>query len=232
MNKISTIILLTISLTGSAQHILGKWYMVNRSGLTEFKITKDSLVSRSMFPNLTPKGGREASPYDTIVTLDSKALIISRANGDTSKYTAMVIFDITNDLFQMAWNASDTAMGDIHSLIEFHKAESEPLFGYYIYNEKLLSRLNQMKDLRTMTLQDFKQYAEVYVNKIESTNSAFEQYNAGYAAVTYHFQLITQALFDSGFNPIQNNSAVVGVYKKYYDNPEVKNIMQKGLPKD
>ncbi len=232
MNKISTIIFLTISLTGSAQHMLGKWYMVNRSGLIEFEITKDSLLSRSLFPDLTPKGGREASPYETIVTLGTKALIISRANGDTTKYTAMVIFDISNDLFKMAWNASDTVLSDIHALIEFHKADNKQLFGYYIYNERFLSRLNQMKDLRTMTLQDFKHYAEVYINKIESTNSASEKFNEGYAAVTYHFQLITQALFDSGFNPIQNNSAVVAVYKKYYDHPEVKDLMQKGMPKD
>jgi hypothetical protein len=76
MKGLLTILLLTISINGLTQDILGKWYMINRSGLIEFKITKDSLLSRGLFSDLRPKGREgEAKSYKSIVTLDNKVLL-------------------------------------------------------------------------------------------------------------------------------------------------------------
>jgi hypothetical protein len=224
------------SITARAQTILGKWYMVTRNGLTEFNITDDSLISRQLYPDLRPMSARKENDilaFRRIATLNDRSLIIYRNKLDTTIYTAMTMFDVKKDqVMKLAWNSPDTALTDMDTLVMAHKASKKKLFGYTIYNEKQLPKIKQMKSINAMTLADFKKYANLYASKVLATWPAFEKkYNIGSAYMIYNYQLITQSIFETGFNPLVTSTELETVYKKYFNNPEVRKILEKTKPK-
>lgn len=216
-----------LALKGFAQSLEGKWYMINRSGLIEMNITKDSLSRRELNLKFLPKTGHEridAYPIK-IVKLADKILMISKSNGDSSKYSTTVVIDYQGKKgFKMVWNGLDTSMREIDELIYLNKKDNRKLYGYSVFSEYYIDSLKQLKSIDSMTVEEFRRYAEIYVGKINLTRNEFAKYNTGYASATYNFQLITQSLFDLGFNPIQNTTTVDAIYKKYMKDPEVVSI--------
>jgi hypothetical protein len=230
------VLFVLISVTTHAQTILGKWYMVTRNGLTEFHITDDSLVSRQLYPDMRPMSARKEKDilaFRKIATLNDRALIIYRNKLDTTIYTAMTMFDIKKDqVMKLAWNSLDTTLTDMDTLVMAHKASKKKLFGYTIYNEKQLPKIKQMKSINAMTMADFKKYANLYANKVLATWPTFEKkYNIGSAYMIYNYQLITQSIFETGFNPLVTSTELETVYKKYFNDPEVRKILEKTKPK-
>lgn len=209
--------------------------MVTRNGLTEFEITDDSLISRQLYPDMRPmsaKKEKDIFPFRKIAVLNDRTLIITRNKLDTTIYSAMTMFDIKKDQsMKLAWNGLDTTLNDPDTLVLAHKASKRKLFGYTIYNEKHLPKIKQMKSINAMTLADFKKYANLYASKVVGSWPMFNtKYNVGSAYMTYNYQLITQSLFESGFNPIATSTELETVYKKYFNDPEVRKILEKTKP--
>jgi len=208
--------------------------MVNRSGLIEFSITKDSIKNRQLFSDFTPKGKPgQSNGYIKTVKLNDRILVISKSQRDTTKFSAMTLINLTDKkYFQMAWNIQDTLTNDIETLIQIHKNDRRQLFGYYVFSEHYVDSLKRMKSIDSLSLADFKKYLTVYLDKIKLTEKDAEKYNTGYlSGFTYNFQLISQSLYDIGFNPLQNTMTIDPVYKKYYEDPEVKNILDNAKQK-
>ena len=115
----------------------------------------------------------------------------------------------------------------MEALIQKHKQDDRKLFGYYVFFESYMDTLQQMKSVDSLTLSDFKKYFRLYNKKITLTEKDSDIYNTGYLTVfSYNFQLISQSLYESGFNPLQTVSTIEPLYKKYKDNPEVQIMMQ------
>jgi hypothetical protein len=76
-----------------------------------------------------------------------------------------------------------------------------------------------------MNLAGFKKYITVYAGKLKASHKEFYKYDNGYGSSYYNFHLITQSLFETGFNPIQSVTRIEEIYKKYYDHSEVKAIL-------
>ena len=236
MKPILLALLIVSSITAYSQTIIGKWYMVTRNGLTEFDITDDSLISRQLYPDMRPMSARKEKDvlaFRRIAPLNDRTLIINRNKLDTTLYTAMTMFDIKKDQsMKLAWNGLDTALNDVDTLILAHKASKKKLFGYTIYNEKHLPKIKQMKSINVMTLTEFKKYANVYAGKVLASWPTFDKkYNIGNAYMIYNYQLITQSLFEAGFNPLVTSAELETVYKKYFNDPEVRKILEKTKPK-
>lgn len=201
--------------------------MTGRSGVFEMSISQDSIKSQQLFGDFTSKGKKvEASAYLKIVKLSDRILIICHDRKDPAKFSAMTLINFSDKkYFQMVWNGHDTSVNSIETLIELNKNDHQQLFGYYFFNEQYVGPLKKMKPIDAMTLPDFKAFARVYVDKIKLTGKEFDKVNIGYVSVVYNFQLITQALYDIGYNPLQDMSAVEPIYKKYAEDPEVKKIL-------
>lgn len=231
---LTAIILLSTFQFCFAQDIIGKWYMVNRSGLIEFSITKDSIKTQQLFSDFTPKDQPgQSDKYIKTVRLSDRILVISKSKEDTTKFAAMTFINlIDKKYFQLAWNIRDTSTNDIETLIQIHKNDNRQLFGYYAFSENYTTILKQMKPISSISLEEFKKYLTVYIDKIKLTEKDAEIYNTAYlSGFTYNFQLISQSLYDIGFNPLQNTSTTDPVYKKYYKNPEVKKIIEDATQK-
>lgn len=201
--------------------------MVNRSGVIEMTISQDSITNRKLFTDLSPKDNRvESNQIIQTIQLKDRILLISRAKNDSTKFTAMTVINYSSKKhFQLTWNGLDTVANTIESLIEINSNDNRQLYGYYVFSDEFIDTLRKMKPIQEMTLNDFKKYSRVYVDKVKMTRKEFEKYNIGYGAATYNFQLITQSLYDIGFSPLQNTMTIEPVYEKYFDDPEIQAIM-------
>ncbi len=219
-----------------SQELLGTWYMVSRSGLIEFSITQDSIKTRDLFTDFSPKDKPvfspknkpvEASSYLKKVKLNDRVLLIRKSHKDSIKFSAWTVINlIDKKYFQLAWNIPDTSTNDIETLIQLHTNDNRPLFGYYLFSEHFIDSLKQMKSIDSLSLVDFKQYLSVYFDKFKHTLNDAVKYNTAYLSeYTYNFQLISQSLYDMGFNPLQNTKTMEVIYKKYIGDPEIKKMM-------
>lgn len=227
--KIITSVTLFIGIpaTTLSQGLNGKWYMVNRSGLLEMNFSEDSITHRKYFTDLTPENdGVSSLQLIKTVHLDDRILLILRSEGDTTSYSSMTLINFSeNRCFQMAWNAPDATSNSIDSLIEINANDHRKLFGYNFFSEHYLDSLNSMKNMGEMPLPDFRKFTRQFVDRIKMTRTEFEKINAGYAAIVYDFQLLTQSLYAIGYNPLQNSGTVEPLMKKYFNDPEVQSIV-------
>ena len=230
MRKLITIIiLLTITPTCFSQDLIGKWYMVNRSGLIEMLITKDSISTRKIFSDFKPKDERKES-LSLVKTekLNDRILLIYKTKKDTLKFSAIILINYSeNKHFQQTWNGLDTITDKIETLIELNKSLDKKLFGYNFYSEKYINTLKKLKPIEDMSLNDFKSYFKLYLSKIKETESEFIKEPINYmGGVSHNFQIISQSFFESQYNPIQNTRTVNPVFEKYYKEPEIKNLIE------
>ena len=85
-----------------------------------------------------------------------------------------------------------------------------------------------MKAIDSLSLADFKRYYKIYEAKINMTKKESDTYNTGYLTIfSFNYQLISQSLYEIGFNPLQSVDDVDQLYKKYYKDPEVKEMIDK-----
>lgn len=232
--QITLFILLTITQTSFSQDVIGKWYMVNRSGLIEMIITKDSISTQKIFADFKSKGDKKESvSLAKIEKLNDRILLICRTKKDNSKFSAITVFNYSEkEHFQQAWNAPDTITDNISALIELNKKSNKKLFGYNCYSEKYMDALKKLKPIEDMPINDAKSYFTLYINKIKETEAEFAKEPVSYMGGTSHnFQIITQALFEIGYNPIQNSRTVSPLFEKYYKEPEIKKLIEEAIQK-
>jgi hypothetical protein len=233
MNKVSIIWFFTAvtsitDLFSQNNSVLGKWYMVNRSGLIEMNITSDSIKTRELFTDFRPKGKPEkAQSIDKIATYGDKTFIVTRKITDSTKFSVMTIIDFQLDkYFKVAWNTLDTSINNIEKLIELHKGDNRQLLGFYSYSENYLDTLKNLNPIENMSVNDFKKYLTIYLQKLKNDEKTIEKYNLGYSAASYNFQTITASLYELRYNPLQNIRTVDKIYKQFYDDPDIKKLLE------
>ncbi|MBD2716656.1 hypothetical protein KBK19_16550 [Microvirga sp. STR05] len=202
-----------------AQGVRGTWYLIHRSGLVQFTIGADSLLSKRLFPDFSPKQEPPtANGYEQIVSVADRQLIISRSRKEPAAYAAVALFEVVPGRhFKMAWNAPDTTAASAAALVQLHAQDRRPLFGYYYFHHDYIDALRKMKAPETMTKPDFDAFLTQYANRLKESAETFRKYNYGYVAATYNFELLVQALFEQGYNPLQNVRTMETLFKRFYD---------------
>ena len=203
--------------------------MVIKNGLIELDFSNDSLFTNQLTTDFVLKEGskEQKSKYRKEI-LNYKILLILKRKQDTGKFSGISILNFENGKwFQLAWNSIDTMTLKIDEMLEIHEFENKKLYGYYFFSEEYITTLLAGKSIEKMTLESFKNYAIEYVNLCNETNEEFEKINIGYISSPHYFQISTQALLKTGYNPIQNFKTINTLYEKYYNIPEVQEIFNK-----
>lgn len=212
----------------SAQNLAGKWYLINRGSLIEMNISKDKITTRQLSIDFKVKNTPpQVDTIYTILKLTDRILLVIDSKTGSGEFAANTLIDLQpKRSFQLVWNSLDTTTSSIEELQVANTNDKRKLFGYYFFNTAGIAYLKKLKALSTMTLGDFKKYAATYVKNLNATIGEFEKYNAGYAAVTYNFQLIVESLVQVGYNPLVEMKILDNIYKRYGADPEVKKILQ------
>ncbi|NMH27822.1 hypothetical protein [Flavobacterium silvaticum] len=227
MKTITVVFFVLICISTSAQSLNGKWFMINRSGLIEFTISNDSAKSCKLTPELVQKPQSEQKyAIEKIVALSDRTLVIRKPEKKPELFSASVIIDINQPkYFQTAWNVRDTTFANIDELVAFHKKDIRKLFGYYAFSEDYLRKVQQLKQLPDMTLEEFRQFIITYKEKLQAVSADAEKYASYLSGFSLNMQIISQSLLDIGFNPIQNSGSVDIIFEKYMDDPSLQDLI-------
>ena len=222
------LILLLGASCNSGKGLAGTWYTQNHSGFIEITLTNDSILRRTMLLDFTPKPRREEStPYLKCVALKDRTLVITKARKDPEKYVAMVFFTNSNGIMQATWNVPDTGTNTMDEIIELNKKEHGKLYGFNCYTRGQIDSLQKLKPVQSMSLTDFRRWVVRYTNKIKETKAETDKHLTGYmAAWVDSWQLMTQSLLETGYNPFIYAEDMDSVGKKYDSDPEVKQLFE------
>lgn len=125
-------------------------------------------------------------------------------------------------------NSIDT-IANLETIIRLNENDERPLIGFHWYSKEELVSLEKKKPIENMTLNEFKSFQKALFKKIKIALPEFlkSSFNGVYGMnSSFNFQMVLQTLLREGFNPIQNSKTIDALFKKYLENPEIKELME------
>lgn len=207
--------------------LVGDWYFINRNGIIQTSITKDSIISRQLFFDLYPKDSpADKYKYEKIAYKKNRVYVISKSKkGNELVHASTLLNFVPGKSFHMAWNGNDTAVKGSKTLIRTLEKDTALKFGYVFYSKSEIERIQKLKEVESMSKEEFAEYCRLFVNLHNKTISEFDKYDHGYAGITYIFQITAQSLLLAGYNPIESEGKLEKIYIKYASDPELKEIL-------
>ena len=213
------------------EDIQGIYYMINKSGFVEFTITNDSIFNRKLFPNFSHKRNKKTSrSIEKHVGLDDRVLLLSKSKKSDNQYTPIMTLARVNDKkhIKYVFNSIDTT-ANLETIIKLNKNDKRTLLGFNLYSKEQIQSFQRMKPIESMSLNEFKHYLKVLFGKMKLSVPEFSKssLNGVYGmSSSFHFQMLTQTFLETGFNPVQNSKTTDVLFKKYFGNPEIKELME------
>lgn len=231
MRKIGWVLgLLLLGHVGWGQSLAGAWYHIYQDGLIEMAIDRDSIRIRRAYMDFTRRDqSTAASPIDRTVPMDDRQLLVIRQGIDTTLYSALTLFDfVPGKQFREAWNALDTMANSPFTLVQLHEQDRRKLFGHVYFSARYIDALKRLRPIDEMTKPEFDRFFAVYAGKIRQATRELEAYDPdfGYNFAlqldAYNFSLTTEALYEQGFNPLQDEAARQALYLRFYSEKQVR----------
>ena len=220
MKGLSAILLsLTMIITGAnSQDILGKWYGIGENHLAEFIIDKDS-IKIQMLDSRQSKTGYERvniKHFGIFDIGDKKVVVVGdKANKEDPHYLAMTFFNVQEyQSIELAANGQVKPAKTIKELTDAIDKSTVKLFGNVFYSEKKIQEFEKLKDLETMSLDDFRIYLKTFIEKRDK-NSFMEQLMTG----TFRDQIVNKTLVELGYNPVFRKDWENRFFEKYLFGP-------------
>ena len=200
------------------QSVDGKWYLINKSGYSEFTITKDSIINKKVSIYFEEKyKSKMASKIYKKVYLNDRILLIGEKQKPDKYYTLATLVPSKNkNSLKYIWNGIDT-IASIKTLININKNDNRKLLGYDLYNKEYLEVLKKKKSIETMTKENFEEYLSLFSKNIKYAMPIFVKNTKGYygAASSFNFQICLQTLLELGYNPVQDSNTIDAMFLKF-----------------
>lgn len=235
MKNILHIILLSSFLmncqTQKTENLAGEFYMINKSGFSEFSITNDSIFNRKLFPNFTYKRSkRRGNYYEKQIHVNHKVLFLIQSDKKDESYTSLMTYAPHKNKKHIKWviNTIDTT-ANLETIIRITKNDKRPHVGFNLYSKEQIDSLKLMKPIDDMTLNEFKGFQIALFEKMKVAFPEFlkSSLNGVYGmSSSFNFQMVLQTLLEQGFSPVQTSTSSETLYKKYFDDPEIKELME------
>jgi hypothetical protein len=230
MNKISAILLiLTMTITeAKSQEILDKWYGIGENNLAEFIVDKDSIKVQMLDSRQSNTGHERGNiKHFGIYDVGDKTIIVvaDKSNKEEQQYLAMTFFNVReNQSIELAANGQTKPTKTIKELIDAIGKDETKLFGNVFYSEEKIKEFERLKDLETMSLDEFKRYLKKFIEK-RDRNSFMEQLMTG----TFRDQIINKTLIELGYNPMFRKGWENRFFEKYLSDKDVGEIYREKL---
>ena len=233
MKKLLLFILSIYSLNCSsqtAQDVNGKWYLINKSGFSEFTITKDSLINQKVFQNFSKKSHYKRSFKITKkIFLHDRILLVGNNPKKAKEYYTLMTLGIpkNQNYLKYIWNGIDS-ISSIKTLKQINQNDNRTLLGYNLYTKEYLETLKAKKPIENMTIEDFKEYLMTYSENLKIVTTEYKKNIKGYysEASSFNFQINLQTLLELGYNPIQDSKAMNSMFLKFMEHEEIKQFMK------
>lgn len=229
------LILISLSLSycfsQNEQNIVGKWYMINKSGFVEFTISNDSLFNEKLFPDFSSKStGKRAAGIVERVNLKDRILLLGENPKNTSEfYTLMTLAPSEKgNSLKYIWNGIDS-ISTIKTITKLNQDDDRQLLSFDLYSKEYLDTFNKKKSIDKMTLSDFKKYLEIYFSNLKVASAEYKKNIKAYygEASSFNFQISISSLLEMNYNPIQTSKSINSLFAMYIEKNEVKELIKK-----
>lgn len=228
MRKSFVLVLILIMTTtlANSQDILGKWYAISESHLIELVIDEDFIKVQVLHSRDSNIGfERDEKRLYGIHDMGDKKIAVVGDNGGASEqlYYPMVIFNIQKkSSLEIATKSKIDPSKTINELIDAIAKDSTELLGNVFYHEEKIKELENLKDLDSMPLIDFRLY---FKNFIEQRNKF--AYLEDHLADAFHDHIVNRILIELGYNPLFRNDWENRFLEKYILDEEIQKIYEK-----
>jgi len=235
MKNIAYLIIVSLLLTTcQAQEpdsFLGTYYMINKSGFVEWTITKDSVFNQKLFPDFSKKRTKKTSFYiEKQIHLEDRILLVNKDDKNEALYKTQMTLGLEEKEkhIKFVLNAIDTT-SNLKTIIKLNEEDTNLLLGFNLYTREQIDAFASMRPIESMTISEFKNYLKALFEKMKLATSEFSKsnYNGVYGmSSSFNFQMVCQVLSEIGFSPVQNSKTTDALFKKYMENPEIKELLK------
>ncbi|MDO7873842.1 hypothetical protein Q5H93_03790 [Hymenobacter sp. ASUV-10] len=209
--------LLALARTGTAQQLVGAWYCPTRGGLLEVAI--DQLTIRGRLVTTDFRVIEESPPVFPVrrtLSFGSREMLLLQHTPDTVHFSALIAFDIVpGKAFRRAWNVPDTLRNTTLQLLAPYVATGGQLWGPRFYSARYLEKLQRLRPLESMTKQEFAQYFSAYTANYLRQAPVFDGQHYRYSLANYNFDMLTETLYEGGFNPLQTRATIEELFRRF-----------------
>ncbi|WP_157446995.1 hypothetical protein [Cytophaga aurantiaca] len=229
MKRLLFLILILISFTTPrtllAQTLEGNWYTPLRNKLLHVIISTDSIVFRKCSYDSLRDYGYADRAFRIEKIVHTNYIVSSFTDSVTNYYLFGFIVDTNSGKNHMNIESTNVAFSNIaaaeNAIPQFQK---QPLYILFLTKQQI-EKIKEGKDISTMTVNDFKIYANKIV-EIDSINvdPTNKKYKLSY---TYSESTSRLVLCKYGFNALVKGNKFDAMLEKFYENPETKDLLIK-----
>lgn len=214
------LLLLAVARAGMAQQLTGAWYCATRGGLLEVAIDQLSIRGRLVTTDFRSiEDNPPVFPVLRLLNFSNREILLLQHTPDTARFSALVAFDIVpGQAFRRAWNVPDTLTTTTLRQVSPYVATGGRLWGPRFYSARYLETLQRLRPLESMTKQEFAQYFNAYTVNYLQYATAFDEQHFRYSLANYNFDILTETLYEGGFNPLQTQTTIEELFRRFAPN--------------
>ena len=212
--------LLGLARVGAAQQLLGAWYCPERTGLREIAVDQLSAQNQLVTTAFQPlETGVPVFPVVRLQDFGDAEMLLVRPRPESEWVSALVGFEVKPGRhFRWAWNVADTLNPKMLAEMEDYLKTGKQLWGPRCYSARYIDTLRLLRPLESMTREEFGWFFDAYVAKDLLYAPEILRRVFRYPAGAYRFDMLTETLFEGGFNPLQDQTALAELFQKFAPN--------------
>lgn len=205
--------------------------MFSRNRIVELSFSKDSLLTKQLNWDLTE---RERVERDTetildVVSANGNVYLLTRKPDDTTAQIGIMTFkvvDLDREIV-LVLNSPDERFKHVDSIARYISTDTNDKYGITLYSYTEIQRLKSLPPINEMTVDDFKKYAESAFQFRTKLDSLSKLPNPPDGLLYYAYSLSRIVLGRVGYNPMVTSEEYESFIRRFHNNPETKEIVEK-----
>lgn len=207
-----------------AQTIEGNWYTPLRNKLLHITISKDSIIFRKCSFDSTMTDYGYIDKAFKVEKVINTYYIVSGIK-DTIPSFYLLKFKLEGDKNNMNIESLDSKFFTLSDAENSIKVTSQQPLNIILFNKLSIDKIRQRKDISTMTVSDFKNYASRVIERDSiNTNYIKKKYKLSYVYAESTARII---LSEIGFNSLVKGDIFDTMIEKFAENPKTKDLIIK-----
>lgn len=238
MNKklskiVLSLLMLCFSLTLKSQYYTeGNWYTFSKNYISRVNIYPDSIVTHALNFDLTERPNPRPSEALLIVSTtlaNGNVYLCLKTKTDTANQRMLSIlkpFD-SKEKFMLAVNTLDDRFTDLKLMNDYIKNDKEAKYGFTYYSEETIAEMRKLPSVDSMSKESFVKICNDYLAMKEKVDKIGLEPNAPKGLRSYLATSIRNIIYLNGFNPLVGNDTFDQFFKRFIEDPSLKEIIQK-----
>lgn len=209
----------------------GDWYSINKTGFLRMRIHNDTIESERLSFDLKPKAGGRVplkSHLEKAAEMNKCIYIFAKQMDTTARIRVTTIINfVEGKQMDIALNGISKTFSTLEKAEAIIKKDTREKFGYTWYSQEEIERFKKLKPISSMKKAEFVVFIkDLYEERTENVKEVENKFGTGGLNI-YENQVIAQSLLKKGFNPINFQDEYDSIFKKFEDEKEVKEVLDK-----